>query len=291
MRASSGLKNPDRPIATLLFSGPTGVGKTELTKVWRGVGAAGGAAGCWLLRLVAGPGSGFISNPRIAQASPASRCTPIFEFPPSHPFSLHPSCPPPTPHSPQVLADHYFGSEASMVRLDMSEYMERHTVSKLIGAPPGYVGFGEGGKLTEAVRRKPFSVVLFDEIEKAHPDVFNVLLQVIEDGRLTGGWAGGWVGEWVGGSACVVLGGWVSEACSCLAPPSPPQPLVPAAATCPTPTRLLTLPLCALPALPCPAPPCCRLCGARRVIQEHSHHPHLQRRQQRHRQGRLLHRL
>ncbi|KAL4441273.1 hypothetical protein ABPG77_011510 [Micractinium sp. CCAP 211/92] len=116
MRASSGLKNPDRPIATLLFSGPTGVGKTELTK---------------------------------------------------------------------RLADHYFGSEGAMIRLDMSEYMERHTVSKLIGAPPGYVGYGEGGKLTEAVRRKPFSVVLFDEIEKAHPDVFNVLLQVIEDGRLT----------------------------------------------------------------------------------------------------------
>jgi ATP-dependent Clp protease ATP-binding subunit ClpC len=116
MRASSGLKNPDRPIATLMFSGPTGVGKTELTK---------------------------------------------------------------------RLADHYFGSESSMVRLDMSEYMERHTVSKLIGAPPGYVGYNEGGKLTEAVRRRPFSVVLFDEIEKAHPDVFNVLLQVIEDGRLT----------------------------------------------------------------------------------------------------------
>jgi ATP-dependent Clp protease ATP-binding subunit ClpC len=80
----------------------------------------------------------------------------------------------------------------------MSEYMERHTVSKLIGAPPGYVGFGEGGKLTEAVRRKPFSVVLFDEIEKAHPDVFNVLLQVIEDGRLTGGWVGGRGGRLVG---------------------------------------------------------------------------------------------
>ena len=79
----------------------------------------------------------------------------------------------------------------------MSEYMERHTVSKLIGAPPGYVGFGEGGKLTEAVRRKPFSVVLFDEIEKAHPDVFNVLLQVIEDGRLTGGWVGGGGGDLV----------------------------------------------------------------------------------------------
>lgn len=116
VRAQSGLKDPLRPIAALMFSGPTGVGKTELTK---------------------------------------------------------------------VLADHYFGSEGSMIRLDMSEYMERHTVSKLIGAPPGYVGFGEGGKLTEAVRRRPFSVVLFDEIEKAHPDVFNVLLQVIEDGRLT----------------------------------------------------------------------------------------------------------
>jgi ATP-dependent Clp protease ATP-binding subunit ClpC len=84
-----------------------------------------------------------------------------------------------------VLADYYFGSPDAMIRLDMSEYMERHTVSKLVGAPPGYVGFGEGGKLTEAVRRKPFCVLLLDEIEKAHPDVFNILLQVIEDGRLT----------------------------------------------------------------------------------------------------------
>ncbi|GAB4819073.1 hypothetical protein N2152v2_006119 [Parachlorella kessleri] len=116
VRAQSGLKDPHRPIAALMFAGPTGVGKTELTK---------------------------------------------------------------------KLSEHYFGSAGSMIRLDMSEYMERHTVSKLIGAPPGYVGFGEGGKLTEAVRRRPFSVVLFDEIEKAHPDVFNVLLQVIEDGRLT----------------------------------------------------------------------------------------------------------
>ncbi len=82
-----------------------------------------------------------------------------------------------------MLAKYQFGSEDAMIRLDMSEYMERHTVSKLVGAPPGYVGFGEGGKLTEAVRRRPFSVVLFDEVEKAHPDVFNLLLQVIEDGR------------------------------------------------------------------------------------------------------------
>ncbi|KAK9830429.1 hypothetical protein WJX72_011733 [[Myrmecia] bisecta] len=115
-RAQSGLKNPQRPIASMLFSGPTGVGKTELAR---------------------------------------------------------------------VLSDHYFGSVDSMIRLDMSEYMERHTVSKLVGAPPGYVGFGEGGKLTEAVRRRPFCVVLFDEIEKAHPDVFNILLQIMEDGRLT----------------------------------------------------------------------------------------------------------
>jgi ATP-dependent Clp protease ATP-binding subunit ClpC len=115
-RARSGLKDPNRPIAAMLFSGPTGVGKTELTK---------------------------------------------------------------------VLCREYFGQEDCMIRLDMSEYMERHTVSKLIGAPPGYVGFGEGGKLTELVRRKPFTVLLLDEIEKAHPDVFNVLLQVLEDGRLT----------------------------------------------------------------------------------------------------------
>lgn len=85
----------------------------------------------------------------------------------------------------QVLADHCFGSRDSIIRLDMSEYMERFSVSKLIGAPPGYVGYGEGGKLTEPIRRKPYSVVLLDEVEKAHPDVFNMLLQILEDGRLT----------------------------------------------------------------------------------------------------------
>jgi ATP-dependent Clp protease ATP-binding subunit ClpC len=115
-RARVGLKNPNRPIASFIFSGPTGVGKTELTK---------------------------------------------------------------------SLAAYFFGSEESMIRLDMSEFMERHTVSKLIGSPPGYVGFNEGGQLTEAVRRRPYTVVLFDEIEKAHPDVFNLLLQLLEDGRLT----------------------------------------------------------------------------------------------------------
>ena len=115
-RARVGLKNPNRPIASFIFSGPTGVGKTELTK---------------------------------------------------------------------VLAAYFFGSEDSMVRLDMSEYMERHNIAKLIGSPPGYVGFSDGGLLTEAVRRKPYTVVLFDEVEKAHPDVFNLLLQILEDGRLT----------------------------------------------------------------------------------------------------------
>ena len=115
-RVRTGLKDPNRPIASFIFSGPTGVGKTELAK---------------------------------------------------------------------ALASSYFGSEASMIRLDMSEYMESHTVAKLVGSPPGYIGFDEGGQLTEAVRRQPYTVVLFDEIEKAHPDVFNLLLQVLEDGRLT----------------------------------------------------------------------------------------------------------
>ncbi|MED6124099.1 hypothetical protein PIB30_055903 [Stylosanthes scabra] len=115
-RSRVGLNDPDRPIAAMLFCGPTGVGKTELAK---------------------------------------------------------------------SLAACYFGSEAAMIRLDMSEYMERHTVSKLIGSPPGYVGYGEGGILTEAIRRKPFTLVLLDEIEKAHPDIFNILLQLLEDGQLT----------------------------------------------------------------------------------------------------------
>jgi ATP-dependent Clp protease ATP-binding subunit ClpC len=87
----------------------------------------------------------------------------------------------------RALAEYLFDDEQNMVRVDMSEYMERHSVSRLIGAPPGYVGFDEGGQLTEAVRRRPFRVVLFDEIEKAHPDVFNLLLQIMEDGRLTDG--------------------------------------------------------------------------------------------------------
>jgi ATP-dependent Clp protease ATP-binding subunit ClpC len=115
-RARVNLKNPNRPIASFIFAGPTGVGKTELTK---------------------------------------------------------------------ALAKLLFSSESSMIRLDMSEFMESHTVSKLIGAPPGYIGYNEGGQLTEAVRRQPYRVVLFDEIEKAHPDVFNLLLQLLEDGHLT----------------------------------------------------------------------------------------------------------
>ncbi len=115
-RARAGLKDPNRPIGTFLFMGPTGVGKTELTK---------------------------------------------------------------------ALSEAMFDDENAIIRLDMSEYMESHSVSKLIGSPPGYVGFDEGGQLTEQVRRKPYSVVLFDEIEKAHPDVYNILLQLMDDGRLT----------------------------------------------------------------------------------------------------------
>lgn len=117
-RSRVGLKDPKRPIGSFIFLGPTGVGKTELSK---------------------------------------------------------------------ALAEAMFGDENSMIRIDMSEYMEKHTVSRLIGSPPGYVGYDEGGQLTEKVRRNPYSVVLFDEIEKAHPDVFNILLQILEDGRLTDG--------------------------------------------------------------------------------------------------------
>jgi ATP-dependent Clp protease ATP-binding subunit ClpB len=117
-RARSGLQDPNRPLGSFIFLGPTGVGKTELAR---------------------------------------------------------------------ALAQFLFDSEAAMVRLDMSEYMEKHTVSRLVGAPPGYVGYEEGGQLTEAVRRRPYSVVLFDEIEKAHPEVFNALLQILDDGRLTDG--------------------------------------------------------------------------------------------------------
>ncbi len=117
-RARAGLQDPNRPIGSFIFLGPTGVGKTELTK---------------------------------------------------------------------ALAAFLFDDETAMVRIDMSEYMEKHSVARLIGAPPGYVGYEEGGALTEAVRRRPYQVILFDEIEKAHPDVFNVLLQVLDDGRLTDG--------------------------------------------------------------------------------------------------------
>ena len=115
-RSRAGIQDPNRPIGSFLFLGPTGVGKTELAK---------------------------------------------------------------------ALAEALFDDESNMVRIDMSEYMEKYSVSRLIGAPPGYVGYEEGGQLTEAVRRRPYSVILFDEVEKAHPDVFNVLLQVLDDGRIT----------------------------------------------------------------------------------------------------------
>ncbi|MGO9882360.1 MAG: AAA family ATPase, partial [Solirubrobacteraceae bacterium] len=117
-RSRAGLADPNRPIGTFLFLGPTGVGKTELAR---------------------------------------------------------------------ALAEFMFDTQDAIVRIDMSEYMEKHSVSRLVGAPPGYVGYEEGGQLTEAVRRRPYSVVLLDEIEKAHPDVFNTLLQVMDDGRLTDG--------------------------------------------------------------------------------------------------------
>src|SRR5205823_4259440 len=118
IRARSGLKDPQRPIGSFIFLGPTGVGKTELAR---------------------------------------------------------------------ALAQFLFDDERAMVRIDMSEYQEKHNVSRLLGAPPGYIGYEEGGQLTEAVRRRPYCVILFDEIEKAHADVFNVLLQVLDDGRLTDG--------------------------------------------------------------------------------------------------------
>ena len=117
-RSRAGLQDPNRPIGSFMFLGPTGVGKTELSR---------------------------------------------------------------------ALAEFLFDDEHAMIRIDMSEYMEKHSVARLIGAPPGYVGYEEGGALTEAVRRRPYQVILFDEIEKAHPDVFNVLLQVLDDGRLTDG--------------------------------------------------------------------------------------------------------
>jgi ATPases with chaperone activity, ATP-binding subunit len=115
-RSRAGLADPNRPVASFIFLGPTGVGKTELAK---------------------------------------------------------------------ALASYLFDTEEAIVRIDMSEYMEKHAVSRLIGAPPGYVGYDEGGQLTEAVRRRPYSVILFDEIEKAHPDVFNIMLQILDDGRVT----------------------------------------------------------------------------------------------------------
>jgi ATP-dependent Clp protease ATP-binding subunit ClpB len=117
-RARTGLQDPNRPIGSFVFLGPTGVGKTELAR---------------------------------------------------------------------ALAEFMFDDERALVRLDMSEYQERHTVSRLVGAPPGYIGYEEGGQLTEAVRRRPYSVVLLDEIEKAHPEVFDILLQILDDGRLTDG--------------------------------------------------------------------------------------------------------
>jgi ATP-dependent Clp protease ATP-binding subunit ClpB len=118
LRSRSGLADPNRPIGSFIFLGPTGVGKTELAR---------------------------------------------------------------------ALAEYLFDDEHALIRIDMSEYQERHTVARLLGAPPGYVGYDEGGQLTEAVRRRPYAVILFDEIEKAHPDVFNVFLQILDDGRLTDG--------------------------------------------------------------------------------------------------------
>ncbi len=118
LRNRAGLSDPNRPIGSFIFLGPTGVGKTELVR---------------------------------------------------------------------ALAEYLFDDDKAMIRVDMSEYMEKHAVARMIGAPPGYVGYEEGGQLTEQVRRRPYSVVLFDEIEKAHPDVFNALLQILDDGRLTDG--------------------------------------------------------------------------------------------------------
>ncbi len=163
LRSKAGIKDPTKPIGSFLFLGPTGVGKTELAKTLAAT-LFDDEQNMVILRSKAG-----IKDPT----------KPIGSF-----LFLGPTGVGKTELA-KTLAATLFDDEQNMVRIDMSEYMEKYSVSRLIGAPPGYVGYEEGGQLTEAVRRKPYSVVLFDEIEKAHPDVFNVLLQVLDDGRIT----------------------------------------------------------------------------------------------------------
>src|SRR5690625_4459497 len=169
-RARAGLADPHRPNGSFLFLGPTGVGKTELCKALAGFLFDSEQA---MVRIDMSEVREEHAGARLLGA------TGSFLYLGPTGVGKTELC--------KALAEFLFDSEQAMVRIDMSEFMEKHSVARLIGAPPGYVGYEEGGYLTEAVRRKPYSLLLLDEVERAHPDVFNILLQVLEDGRLTDG--------------------------------------------------------------------------------------------------------